>query len=259
LDECQTVFGADDKKVRGVLVSGCQRGGTYEFARRAPSPPSLVEVFCPKAFAGMAILPPAVDDRSIPIVLQAAKPDATIRRFFIEQATQEAAPLIVWLRQWAVQKRTEIANAAPYPRDLMPAELNARQQDCVEPLLHLADLIGGQVPKDARAALIKIFQHDSTQSHFLHLLSDVRLACLLFRSLSLSTSHLLQFLNGLGDRPWSTWHHGGPMTPIDLARILHPFGIGPRTIRENRLLVYKGYYFEEFKPLWARHLPKEDQ
>ncbi|HEV3037406.1 MAG TPA: hypothetical protein VHA33_06435 [Candidatus Angelobacter sp.] len=74
LDECQTIFGASDKKVRGLLVSGCQRGGTYEFAQRSPSPPSVVEVFCPKAFAGMAILPPAVDDRSIPIVLEAAKP-----------------------------------------------------------------------------------------------------------------------------------------------------------------------------------------
>jgi hypothetical protein len=28
LDECQTIFGSSDKKVRGVLVSGCQRGGT---------------------------------------------------------------------------------------------------------------------------------------------------------------------------------------------------------------------------------------
>ena len=26
LDECQTIFGASDKKVRGLLVSGCQRG-----------------------------------------------------------------------------------------------------------------------------------------------------------------------------------------------------------------------------------------
>jgi hypothetical protein len=137
LDECQTIFGASDKKVRGLLVSGCQRGGTYEFVQRSPSPPSVVEVFCPKAFAGMAILPPAVDDRSIPMVLEAAKPHAGIARFFIEHATQEAAPLVAWLKQWTADKFADIANAAPYSRELMPAELNARQQDCVEPLLHL--------------------------------------------------------------------------------------------------------------------------
>jgi hypothetical protein len=258
LDECQTLFGAGDRKVRGLLVSGSQRGGVHEFARRAPSPPFVADVFCPKAFAGMAILPPAIDDRSIPIVLQAAKPEADIRRFFIEQATEEAAPLLAWVKQWADQKRAEIAEAAPYPRELMPAELTARQQDCVEPLLHLAGFIGGQLPKEARAALIKLFQNDSTQSHFLSLLSDIRLAFLLFRSLSASTSHLLQFLNGIRDSPWGTWHHGGPMTPIDLALILRPFGIGPRVIRKSRVLVYKGYYFEEFKPLWERHLPKVD-
>jgi hypothetical protein len=140
----------------------------------------------------------------------------------------------------------------------MAPELNARQQDCVEPLLHLAGLIGGQVPEEVRAALVKLFKHDSTQSHFLCLLFDIRLAFLLFRSLTTPTSYLLQFLNGISDSPWGTWHHGGPMTPIDLARILRPFGIGPRAIRKSRLLVYKGYDFEEFKPLWERYLPKVD-
>ncbi|HEV3315799.1 MAG TPA: hypothetical protein VG488_02475 [Candidatus Angelobacter sp.] len=120
LDECQTLFGASDKKVRGLLVSGCQRGGVYEFARRAPSPSSPVEVFCPKAFAGMTIVPPAIDDRSIPVLLQAANPDAGIRRFIIEQATQEAAPLVAWLNQWTADKFADIANAAPYSRELMP-------------------------------------------------------------------------------------------------------------------------------------------
>ncbi|HEV3037717.1 MAG TPA: hypothetical protein VHA33_08030 [Candidatus Angelobacter sp.] len=48
---------------------------------RSPSPPSVVEVFYPKAFAGMAILPPSVDDRSIPMVLEAPKPHAGLARF----------------------------------------------------------------------------------------------------------------------------------------------------------------------------------
>ena len=254
LDECQTIFGASDRKVRGLLVSGCQRGGMYEFAQRSSSPPSVVGVFCPKAFAGMAILPPAIDDRSIPIVLEAAKPHAGIARFFIEQAAQEAAPLVAWIKQWTADKFADIANAAPYSRELMPSQLNARQQDCVEPLLHLADLIGGKVPQHTRAALIKLFQHDSNQSHFLHLLFDIRLAFLVIKDTKISTSNLLLFLNGIRDRPWSTWHHGGPMTPIDLARILRPFGISPTTIRSKPNLIYKGYHAGDFKSLWQCHL-----
>jgi hypothetical protein len=267
LDECQTIFGASDKKVRGLLVSGCQRGGTYEFVQRSPAPPSVVEVFCPKAFAGMAILPPAIDDRSIPVVLEAAKPvlrsaegtNAGTARFFIEHATQEAAPLLAWLQQWTADNFADIANAAPYSRELLPAELNARQQDCVEPLLHLADLMGGQLPQQARAALIKLFQHDSTQSHFRHLLSDIHLSFLVVKSTKISTSGLLLLLNGFRGRPWSTWHHGDPMTPIDLARILRPYGIAPTTIRLKPGLIIKGYHAGDFKPLWQCHLDEYNQ
>src|SRR5436189_4162443 len=55
LDECQTIFGSSDKQVRGLLVSGAKSSGIYEGA-------SAVNVFCPKAFAGMPIMPPALDD-----------------------------------------------------------------------------------------------------------------------------------------------------------------------------------------------------
>ncbi|HEV3037405.1 MAG TPA: DUF3631 domain-containing protein [Candidatus Angelobacter sp.] len=177
----------------------------------------------------------------------------------MEQATQEAAPLRAWLKQWTADNFADIANAAPYPRELMPAELNARQQDCVEPLLHLADLIGGDLPQQARAALVKLFQHDSTQSHFRHLLSDIHLAFAVVKDTKISTSNLLLFLNGLRGRPWSTWRHGDPMTPIDLARILRPYGIGPEAIRSKPYLVFKGYHAGDFKSLWQRHLVENNR
>jgi hypothetical protein len=113
--------------------------------------------------------------------------------------------------------------------------------------------MGGDLPKQARAALIKLFQHDSTQSHFRLLLSDIHLAFDVVRDTKISTSNLLLFLNGLRGRPWSTWHHGDPMTPIDLARILRPYGIGPEAIRSKRYPVYKGYHAGDFKSLWQRH------
>ena len=45
-----------------------------------------------------------------------------------------------------------------------------------------------------------------------------------------------------------------PMTPIDLARILRSYGIGPEVIRFKPYLVYKGYHAGGFKTLWQRHL-----
>ncbi|HEV3315800.1 MAG TPA: DUF3631 domain-containing protein [Candidatus Angelobacter sp.] len=114
--------------------------------------------------------------------------------------------------------------------------------------------MGGQLPEEARAAVVELFMNDSTQSHFRLLLSDIDLVFGLVRCPYLSTSNLLIFLNGRPASPWRTWHHGGPMTPIDLARILRPYGISPSTIRENRFLTLKGYRSEDFKPLWKRHL-----
>jgi hypothetical protein len=255
LDECQTLFGFSDRKIRGLLVSGSKRGGTYEAPQRGP-----VDVFCPKAFAGMAILPPAIAARSIPVVLKATKPDGTTRRFIIAQAREEAAPLVAWIKQWSSQKLAEVTNAIPYTRDQMPGELSLRQQDCVEPLLHIADLISGQVPKHASAALVELFRLDSTQSCFMQLLSDIRDA---FPKAGIGhripTSALLNFLNTLASRPWRTWHDGQPMTPVDLARILRPFGIAPEPIRLSRVLVVKGYCTRDFFPLWQHHLGEKNE
>jgi hypothetical protein len=249
LDECQTIFGASDRKVRGVLVSGCKRGGNYDVSPQRP-----VDVFCPKVFAGMSVLPPAVADRSLPILLRAQKPDGTTLRFIIEQAREEAAPLVAWLKQWAAQNLADIGNIVPCTRDQMPGELNARQQDCIEPLLHIANLIGGQVPKQARDALVEVFRHGSTQGCFVHLLSDVRDA---FEKVGLGyripTSVLLHFLNSLESRPWRTWHDGQPMTPTDLARILRPLGINSGNIRITRQVVVKGYCRRDLVPLWQHY------
>ena len=48
------------------------------------------------------------------------------------------------------------------------------------------------------------------------------------------------------------------MTPIDLARILRPYGIGPEAIRTKPYLVYKGYRAGDFKTLWQRHLHEDN-
>src|SRR5437667_9841536 len=54
LDECQTIFGGSDKQVRGLLVSGARKSKTYTAGGKTAS--DLIDVFCPKAFAGMPIL-----------------------------------------------------------------------------------------------------------------------------------------------------------------------------------------------------------
>ena len=256
LDECQTIFSVSDTRVRGLLIAGSKPGGLYEFMQKGMASPSVVEVFCPKAFAGMRILPPAMDDRCIPVPLRALPGHIHLKRFMLAQAREEAAPLLAWLKQWSSDKLSQLRSIAPYTRSQMPPELNPRQQDLVEPLLHIAGLIGGPIPKDLHFALVKCFRQHSARGCFVQLLSDIRAAFDHERSRAISSISLLKFLNSVKSRPWSTWHDGDPMTPIDLARILRPRGISSKNIRDCGS-VYKGYVVGDFRALWQHHLGSE--
>jgi hypothetical protein len=90
LDECQTVFGGSDLQVCGILVSGNRVDGSYE----AKGGAETVPVFCPKAFAGMRILPPAIAERCINIVLSPNKDDNQTWRFVPKIALKEAEAVV---------------------------------------------------------------------------------------------------------------------------------------------------------------------
>src|SRR5205823_5065207 len=78
LDNWQATFRASDKQqVTGFLLSGCtnlQGFSLLERNHRGDFSTREVQTFCPKAFAGLEPLPPTLARRSLPIVLQRAKP-----------------------------------------------------------------------------------------------------------------------------------------------------------------------------------------
>jgi uncharacterized protein DUF3631 len=249
LDECQTVFGSSDKQVRGLFVSGARCSGIYEG-------PTAVNVFCPKAFAGMGILPPAIDDRSIPIRLSPTTRDQIFKRFVAKQALKDAESLVAGIRQWIDLHIAALHETAAYTRDQFPPELTLRQRDLVEPLLQIADRIGGQVPALVRHCLVKILRQDSTDNCFMQLLSDIRDIFKNHAVDRLPSDDMLLALNTLKTRPWRSWNNGEPMNPRNLGDILKPHGITSRNIRISKD-VYKGYRKRDFSPLWDHHLPEK--
>jgi hypothetical protein len=162
------------------------------------------------------------------------------------------------LNHWAGETDGPLGSLAPYNEDQFPPELSARQQDCAEPLLYLADLIGGDWPQRARCALVNAFTavlfEDPGAS--LQLLSDLRDAFLHNDDQGwLSTATILDHLHNLEDRSWHEWHKGNPLDSSGMARLLHPFGIGSRNHRTSPTTVAKGYYREDFVQSWECHLP----
>ena len=162
--------------------------------------------------------------------------------------------------QWAEDNSAPLGKIAPYEEDQFPPELSSRQQDIAEPLLHIADLIGGQWPQRARQALVNVFALAAFEDFYSsrQILSDLREA---FAEKGnpgwISTADLLAFLHIMDDRPWDEWSKDKPMKPKAMARLLEPFAIRPRNHRTGPDTVVKGYYLEDFQKSWTRHLPQQ--
>jgi hypothetical protein len=73
------------------------------------------------------------------------------------EARQASKPLRESLHQWTAENAGRLAAVALYHEDQLPQELSPRQQDCAEPLLQLADIIGGGWPLRLRRALVNVY------------------------------------------------------------------------------------------------------
>ncbi|HEV2961107.1 MAG TPA: DUF3631 domain-containing protein, partial [Candidatus Angelobacter sp.] len=218
-----------------------------------------VHVFFPTAFAGNGRLPACLADLSIPIALEPKKLGSACRPFRFYPAQELTKPLRQSLSQWGADTHELFSVIAPYQEDQFPPELSFRQRDCAEPLLHIADFIGGEWPQRARQALVNAFALAAFEDFYSsrQILSDL---CDAFADKGnpgwISTADLLAFLHTMEDRTWDDWSKGKPMKPKDLAGLLAPFGIHSHNHRTSPDKVIKGYNLEDFQESWNHHLPQ---
>ena len=248
LDESPATLGSRGRsknpKLRAILVSGFQPGIGYS--------DRSVEctIYSPKAFASTGPLPESLADCSIPIVLQSLEgPDkSNFERFDLATAQEQAKPLIAALQKWSEKNLSTLKSAPAYKRKDFPECLTSRQQDIVEPLLQLADAVGGDYPARARQALVAMFddENDADRAMRIQLLRDIR-QCFEHHGWpdKLHTSVILAWLHALPSRPWDV---DGPITDRTLARLLRPHGIRSRLVRVGS--VARGYRKDDFATPW---------
>jgi putative DNA primase/helicase len=215
--------------------------------------------FFPKALAANRRLPPALADLAIPLALEPKPPGSLCHRFRYQEAFEQALPLHKSLYQWGADNAGPLEKIAPYKEDQFPPQLSSRQQDCAEPLLQIADLIGGAWPQRARQAFVNVFALSAFEDFYasLQLLSDLRDAFAAQDNPAwISTADLLGFLHILDDRTWDDWKDGKPLSASDLARLLEPFGIRSHNHRTGSTSVAKGYNLQDFQKSWELHLPQ---
>ncbi|HZI76813.1 MAG TPA: DUF3631 domain-containing protein, partial [Gemmatimonadales bacterium] len=259
LDEAQVTLGSRARSknptLRGLLVSGFQRGIGYSDSKRERN------LFAPKAFAGIGPLPEPLADRSLPIILDPLTRAAKVQRFSAAQAQQEASPIMEQLQNWAKEHLPALQAMRAYPRDKFPSGLSPRKEDMFEPLLKLADALGGVWPDLARKSLMGIFDDQAVRENraALKLLDDIREAYVHYgRPHRLSTAAMIAYLHTLPNRPYN---QEGPITDKAMARILAGFNIHSRSLRFKASFEptspHRGYMVQDFVPVWARLLSSE--
>jgi len=243
LDDYHHTFASGERQpVLGLLNSGSHADSTYVDGIFRYS------VFGPKAFAGNSALPRSLASRCIPIVLRRKKPSDVIARF--NPGASPATQLFRSLGAWAAANAAALAQAARQLPSRIPPGLSAREQDCAEPLLHIADRIGGPWPDRARKALVAAFSLASCSAS-LELLADIRAVFFLKDDPShLLTRDLLDSLKNLEYRPWAGWTSGAARR---MATLLHGFGIASRNFHKGSDCL-KGYPRDQFLEAWERYL-----
>ena len=166
-DEIDSVFGnrksseANENK-RALINAGYERGlkairmerGSGGFVKISFDP------FCPKILAGIGGLPGTIVDRSIPILIHRKLKTQPCRKFR-RQDRVAAQPLHNALESWS--KDQELLKTLRETQPQMLECLTDRQEDIWEPLLAVADAIGGEVPGLAREAARVLCDNDEDE------------------------------------------------------------------------------------------------
>lgn len=257
IDEADTFF-RDNPELHGMVNAGYKKGG---FVLRAEAvgdsfEPKMFPVYGPKCIAGISLqkhLPDSTMSRGI---------DINMRRKMVHEKVERMRNLNVGLFQslgsqiarFAQDYASQISAARPH----LPDELSDRAQDNWEPLLAIATCAGDEWLKRATAAALKLSSTGGEKSSVVNdLLADIKTVLQSWDRPTIKTQDLLEKLNNDPEMDWDTYSRGKPLTPRHLAKLLEPYGIRPKTVRQKDGSTPKGYDVSDFLDAFRRYLKAE--
>ena len=262
IDEVDSFFDVHPE-MRGILNSGHAR----EFAHTSrcvgdEHEPREFSTWCPKVLSLIGALPDTLTDRSLIIHMRRKTPTERVERLKPPARRRlrldVTDPLIRQALRWVQDHGDEL-----YDADVeLPEALDDRAQDNWEPLIAIADVVGGDWPEQARAAALALSgaaARGPDTSLGVLLLSTIR-DLLMIESPRIAThgtiftSALLTWLSPIEAFKTRT---GKFLDSIRLADLLRPFEIEPGTIRQGEK-TGKGYHLPTFEEAFTRYLPPPD-
>lgn len=255
VDEADS-FLAEREELRGILNSGHLRTSARVVRTVGEDfEPRAFSTWAPKAIALIGRVPGTLEDRGIVLLLRRRAPHEVVERLRLDRGA-EFEPLRQQAARWAKDNAAALRALDPE----VPAQLHDRAADNWRPLLSIAERLGGDWPQRAgHAALVLSGEVDEAEAApSVQLLADLRSVFGEKNADRLGSSEIVRDLTDREDRPWSEWKAGKPLTQTQLARLLKPFGVQPRTMRLGEGTA-RGYFREDLDDAFSRYLPPEAQ
>jgi len=253
-DEIDTVFGPkarDNEEIRALLNAGHRKGAV---AGRCVTQGTLIKTeeipaYAPVALAGVGWLPDTILTRSVIVRMRPRHDGERVeqyrRRVHAPQGYAIRDKLALWARSATIQ----------WPE--LPGEIQDRDADVWEPLLAVADAVGGDWPSRARVAAVSLVlvSREAEASLGVRLLMDLRV---IFGSdRELPSKVILDRLIALPESPWGDLR-GKPLDDRGLAKRLRPYSVKPTTIRMGTTTP-RGYLRADLEDQWRRYLPSSQE
>lgn len=252
VDEADS-FLKDNEELRGVINSGHTRQAAYVLRTVGDNhEPCQFSTWGAKAISGIGHLSETVMDRAVVLELRRKLPEEKVDRL-----RHAESGLFKTLASKLARFAEDAGLAVEQARPVLPERLNDRAQDNWEPLLAIADHVGGGWPSRARDAALSLSGVDQESlSLSAELLRDIREAFEHKQAQRMTTAKLLESLNADEERPWATYNRGSPMTPRQLAKRLADYHIKSHDMRFGHE-VRKGYELTHFADAFDRYLSSE--
>jgi hypothetical protein len=255
VDEADTLWGTrkqadSNEDLRGLLNAGHQRNRPmlrWDITTRTLD---QLDTFAMALLAAIGELPDTIMDRAVVVRMRRRAAGEHVDPY----RTRRDAPPLNQLRDrlsgWIRAHLRELQHATPD----MPLE--DRAADTWEPLIAMADLAGDDWPARARRAATTMTgaeaQQEEDTSASVRLLGDLREV--FGDDDALYSSTILERLHKLEEAPWADWY-GRLLSTRDLAKLLRPYDVRAKNLRERGGEPRKGYTRADLHEPWSRYLP----